>query len=237
MTSITLQRYLTARFIDGLSAEDAAFEADISIGEAKLTDESVERGELAVPTPVTDEPKPDLPPVLPLSVARAHLKMSEEPAPRARRVLDAITPPADAGISSTPEEKTMGRKAKSDNDNVEEIQQPDFERAAKILVGDIKPAEEKNAKARGDLSAAWKVIADECHVNKKAAKDVFKLRNMSEELRDDYLRSFYGMMQQFHLGISADLVDQMGDGEAPTMPVTDKPATETSDLAALQAAE
>lgn len=154
------------------------------------------------------------------------------PSPNAEERGDLSAP-----IPPIEKDQTMARKAKAANDDVEVVEKPDFERAAKILIGDIKPAEEQNAKSRGDLAAAWKVIADECHVNKKAAKDAFRLRQMSEELRDDYLRSLYGLMKEFHIGISADLVDAMGSGEAPTMPTTEEKAVETEDLAALQAAE
>jgi hypothetical protein len=127
----------------------------------------------------------------------------------------------------------MGGKAKSKADEVEEIQKPDFERAANILRGDVRPAEEKNAKSRGDLSAAWKAIESDCHVNKKAAKDAYRVLNMSDELRDDYLRSLYGMFQELNLGIRQDLVDQMGDGETPTMPVVAARQVGAEGLAAL----
>lgn len=137
----------------------------------------------------------------------------------------APPPEKDQTMATQPtDQPRRGRGKKQDEPKVEEVQQPDFERAVRVLKGDIGPAEEKNAKSRGDLSAAWKVIEDECHVNKKAAKDVNRLAGMSEELRDDYLRSFYGMMQQMGLGISRDLVDQMGDGDAPTMPVAERTA-------------
>jgi truncated hemoglobin YjbI len=101
------------------------------------------------------------------------------------------------------------------------IHAPDFEKMKRIFTRDIRPAEEKNAKVRGDLSAAWKAIEDDCHCNKRAAKQLHKLFNMSEEERDDFLRTLYGGMAAMGIGISADLVDRMGDGEAPTMPIVD----------------
>lgn len=114
------------------------------------------------------------------------------------------------------------------------VQKPDFEKALRIIVGDIKPAEEKNASARGDLSSAWKTIEDECHCNRQAAKAFAKLRGMSEEKRDDYLRTLYGLMTAAGIGISPDLVDQMGEDGAATMPVAGQRATSESDLATLQ---
>jgi hypothetical protein len=128
----------------------------------------------------------------------------------------------------------MARRATRESEEQEsiEIQKPDFERAIRVLNHDIKPTEEKNAESRGDLSAAWKIIADECHVNKSAAKAFHKLATASAEKKDDWLRSFYGLCQAAGLGISADLVDRMGqDGEAPEMPIVE-PAHEG--LATLQ---
>lgn len=109
--------------------------------------------------------------------------------------------------------------ARGNDNQVEQIHAPDFEKMKRIFTRDIKPAEEKNAKARGDLSAAWKAIEEDCHCNKKAAKLLHKLYNESEETRDDFLRTLYGGMVALGIGISQDLVDKMSDSEAPTMPV------------------
>lgn len=116
----------------------------------------------------------------------------------------------------------MAKTAKPETEEVEQIFTPDFERAIRVLKHDVAPAEEHNAESRGDLSAAWKIIEDECHCNKAATKAFNKLLNMSDEKRDDYLRTLYGLMQEAHIGISADLVDRMGDGEAPTMPIVER---------------
>lgn len=106
-----------------------------------------------------------------------------------------------------------------DNDQAIEVKQPDFARAIRILDHDIKPAEEQNAESRGDLSAAWKLIEEQCHCNKAAAKVFAKLKAMSDEKRDDYLRTLYGLMKAARIGISQDLVDRMTDSDAPSMPV------------------
>ena len=116
----------------------------------------------------------------------------------------------------------MPRRAAPENEEQEivELVKPYYERAIKVMTHDVHPAEEKNAGSRGDLSAAWKVIEDDCHVNKGAAKLYYKLTGMSDEKRDDFLRSLYGLMETGGMGISSDLVDRMEtDGEAPTMPV------------------
>lgn len=124
----------------------------------------------------------------------------------------------------------MAKQARPEAEEGGEIQKPDFERALRILSNDVRPAEEKNAGSRGDLSAAWKEIEDGCHCNKAAAKSYYKLAGMSAEKRDDYLRTLYGLMQLGGIGITRDLVDQMGDGEAPTMPIaanSDQPGLAT----------
>lgn len=228
MSSKQLQNYLTLRFVDEMDREGAAAEAGFSLVEAELTDKAVARGDIVVPSKDAGSRLGSA-----LERPRAHLG-SGTPAPPPPPA-PASPPPAQPPEPAQEGETTMARKAQAANDEVEEVQKPDFVRAANILRGDVKPAEEANAKSRGDLSAAWKTIEQDCHVNKKAAKDAYRLLNMSPELRDDYLRSLYGMMQEMNIGISRDLVDQMGDGEVPTMPVSDRPAVETADLAAVAA--
>lgn len=109
-----------------------------------------------------------------------------------------------------------------DTEKVKEVVAPDFAKMKRIFLNDIKPAEEKNAKSRGELSAAWKAIEDECHCNKGAAKLLHRLRGMSDETRDDFLRTLYGGMKALEIGISQDLVDKMNDEDAPTMPTVDR---------------
>lgn len=126
-----------------------------------------------------------------------------------------------------------GRKKKDEAAPVAsiEVEKPDFERAISVLASSITPSEEEGASIRGDLSAAWKVIEKDCHVNKAAAKQYHSLARMSPEKRDDYLRSLYGLMQAGGIGISQDLVDQMGGEAAPEMPVA---ASKAPELATLQ---
>jgi hypothetical protein len=109
-----------------------------------------------------------------------------------------------------------------DTATVTEVVAPDFDRMKKIFLHDLKPAGEQSAKVRGNQSNAWKTIEKDCHCNKTGAKFVFKLLNMSDELRDDVLRTLYGGMKACKIGISQDLVDKMQDQDAPTMPTVDK---------------
>lgn len=140
---------------------------------------------------------------------------------------------ANGAASFSQGEDIMAKKAKPEDQEVLEIEKPDYERAIRVLTNDVHPQQERNAKSRGELSAAWKVVEDECHVNKGAAKLYFKLTGMSDEKKDDFLRSLYGLMKTGGLGLSADLVDKMGDGEAPSMPIVQR-SDEGAGLATLQ---
>jgi len=114
---------------------------------------------------------------------------------------------------------------------VTEVVAPDFQKMKRIFLHDLKPADEKSAKVRGDLSAAWASIEKDCHCNKRAAKLLFKLHTESEETRDDFLRTLYGGMKALAIGISQDLVDKMNGEDAPEMPTVASKGLGTENLA------
>jgi hypothetical protein len=103
-----------------------------------------------------------------------------------------------------------------------EILKPDFELAISLYKNDIRPAQSSVGEFAQEMSTAYKAIKKDAHVNPGAAKLAFKLDMMEDFKRDDFLRSLYGLMKHLNIGISADLVDAMGDGEAPAMPVASK---------------
>ena len=117
-----------------------------------------------------------------------------------------------------------GRKPKEKQVNGEVVK-PDFDLAISLYRNDIRPAQSSVGEYAQEMSTAYKAIKKDAHVNPGAAKLAFKLDQMEDFKRDDFLRSLYGLMKHLNIGISADLVDAMGDGEAPKMPVTnaDKP--------------
>lgn len=124
--------------------------------------------------------------------------------------------------------------ASQDNQDCTEVKPIDAERVIRILQNDVHPQTERDAKARGELAAAWKAIEDECACNKGAAKLYFKLTGYSDEKRDDFLRSLYALMKAGNMGISADLVDQMeAEGDVPTMPIVPPTGPTTADLATI----
>jgi mannitol-1-phosphate/altronate dehydrogenase len=100
-------------------------------------------------------------------------------------------------------------KAKAAGVSPDQIQ-PDFERALRVLKADIDPAIEGMAETRGDVSAAWKIISDECHVNKAAAR-FFRVQvlNASEEKSWDVLRSLAGLLKAANIDPPSDLVDRI----------------------------
>jgi hypothetical protein len=112
--------------------------------------------------------------------------------------------------------------ARGDGEKVKEVVAPDFQKMKRIFLHDLKPADEKSAKVRGEQSQAWKTIEKDAHCNKAGAKFVFKLMNLSDEARDDLLRTVYGGLKALKIGISQDLVDKMNGEDAPEMPTVDK---------------
>ncbi len=107
----------------------------------------------------------------------------------------------------------MGRPKKEDSPPPSgtvngEVPKPDFERAARLLRVDVKPAEEKVGEHAQMMSTAYKAIAKDCHVNAAAARLAFRLSKDSEEKTDDFLRSLKGMLKAMKVGIRRDLVDQ-----------------------------
>lgn len=141
------------------------------------------------------------------------------------------------GTPITGGRKRLPKKEQHDmpkHDQVEQVFAPDFAMMKRIFLNDIKAADEKSAKSRGDLSTAWGAIERDAHCNKKAAKLLFKLMGESEETRDDFLRTMYGGMKALGIGISQDLVDKMQDSDAPEMPTVEGRGLGAENLATVQ---
>lgn len=114
-----------------------------------------------------------------------------------------------------------GRKA-ADKPINGEIPKPDFALAIKLYKEDIRPAQAKVGEFAQEQSTAYKAIKKQANVHPGAAKLAFKLSEMEDTKRDDFLRSLYGLMEGLDIGLSRDLVDAMGDGEADSMPTRDR---------------
>lgn len=111
-------------------------------------------------------------------------------------------------IRPQPKEADVARSKKDQPDSTI-VEQPNLKALKSLFLNDIKPATEKSAGARGDLSAAWKTAENDLYCNKGAAKLLYKLFGMSEETRDDFLRTFLPGLKEMNLVPSADLA---GDG-------------------------
>lgn len=115
----------------------------------------------------------------------------------------------------------MARAARKpkDDDGAVEVKKKDFDRAAKLYRQDIKPAVSKAGEAMQEASTAYKVMKKECHIQPQAAKLAFKLADMEEARRDDFLRCLGGLLKEFNIAIvPTDLIDLMGGGEGETRP-------------------
>lgn len=116
----------------------------------------------------------------------------------------------------------MAKTARKESEEVSEVKKPDFAKALRIIKHDVRPAEELSAQERGKLAGAWKAIEKDARCNRAAAKLFAKLNDMSDENRDDYLRTLYGLMTEAGIGISRDLVDQ-AEGVEHNFPVAGVP--------------
>lgn len=96
-----------------------------------------------------------------------------------------------------------------------EVPKPDFELGVKIYREDIKPAKARQAEPGQEMSTAYKEIKKHAHLHPGAAKIVFQLDGMEESKRDDFLRTFSGLLKELRIFMPADLVDVAeGKGEA-----------------------
>lgn len=117
----------------------------------------------------------------------------------------------------------MARGRKADDKPINgEIPKPDFALAVKFYKDDIRPAQAKVGEFAQEQSTAYKAIKKQAHVHPGAAKLAFKLNEMEDTKRDDFLRSLYGLMQELDIGLTRDLVDAMGEGEADQMPTRER---------------
>jgi hypothetical protein len=96
-----------------------------------------------------------------------------------------------------------------------EVEKPDFAHAVKLYRETIRPAGAKVGEYNQESSQAYKEIKKIAHVQPAAAKAAFMLDNMEEMKRDDWLRSFNGMLNELRIYMPTDMVDQAeGKGNA-----------------------
>lgn len=141
-----------------------------------------------------------------ISMGEARLLEAEDlrnpPPPEAFEILHQS--PA-AGEPQQPKESDMARPKKQAA--VEEVHAPDFALAVRIYREDIKPAQSKVGEYAQEQSTAYKAIKKRAHIQPAAAKLAFKLDDMEESKRDDFLRSLNGLLKALNIFMPTDLVD------------------------------
>ena len=118
-----------------------------------------------------------------------------------------------------------GRKKKDDAVPVAviEVSGPNYEGTVSGLSNEVLPLEEDSARIRGELSALHKKFEKEFGVNKYAVKIFHRLKRMSDDMRNDTLRSLKGLMQEDRMGLPSDLVDQMNtDDDTSVIPTVER---------------
>jgi hypothetical protein len=183
--SLQLQRYASARR-NGRSMMNAAIEAGIGIGEARLIENDEVRAAAAE----------DRAPFATIGLFDPVGRTPSPPQP--------IPAPEPA---LQPKEDDMARPKKSDTPINGEVPKPDFELAAKIYREDIRPAMSGVGEHAQEMSTAYKEIKKRAHIQPQAARLAFRLVDMEEAKRDDFLRSFNGLLKELKIFMPADLVD------------------------------
>lgn len=113
-------------------------------------------------------------------------------------------------------------RPKKYTEQVEEVHSPDFALAVRIYRHDIKPAQAKVGEYAQEQSTAYKAIKKRAYIQPQAAKIAFKLDDMEESKRDDFLRCFNGLLRELNIFMPVDLVDaaegkgSTGEGVVPS---------------------
>lgn len=165
-----------------------------------------------------------------ISLGEARLTVAEDlKSPPSAEAFEPIAP--------TTKDDTMTRTARKPKDDDTGLIKPkDFAQAKRLYLNDIKPAGSRQGEAMKDATDGYKAIKKGCNIQSTAARSAFRLVEMEDAKRDDWLRGFVGLLAEFNIPLqSNDLVDQAE--KAPpakprlvTVPAGDHPADD-SDLA------
>ena len=145
-----------------------------------------------------------------MSISKARLTVAEDrrnpPGPECYEIIPHRASPA---LDAQPEENIMarGRRARPVVEEVEEVGEMDFARAARIFRSEIAPAQAKVGEHAQEMSTAYKEIKKHCGIQPQAARIAFRLADMEDAKREDWLRSFFGLVDELGIGLSEDLVD------------------------------
>jgi predicted regulator of amino acid metabolism with ACT domain len=118
---------------------------------------------------------------------------------------------------------------KPPEDNSGEVKVKDFAGAKRTYNNDIKPAAARVGDAAQEMSTAYKHIKKNCNIQAGAAKLAFKLADMEDAKRDDWLRGFNGLIAEMGIALSPDLVDAMETKQKPKIALVTIPAAVEGD--------
>jgi hypothetical protein len=148
-----------------------------------------------------------------ISIGEARLLDAEDlrnpPPPEAYEPLPTAAPVA----APQQKEDEMARPKKQAV--IEEVHAPDFALAVRLYRQDIKPAQAKIGEFAQEQSTAYKAIKKQANIQPQAAKLAFKLDDMEESKRDDFLRSFNGLLKELNIFMPVDLID-VAEGKGTT---------------------
>lgn len=136
-------------------------------------------------------------------------------------------------IGPTTKEDPMARTArKPKNDDSGEIKPKDFAQAKRIYLNDVKPAGTAQGEAMKEASDGYRAIKKTCHIQSTSARAAFRLVEMEDAKRDDWLRGFVGLLAEFNIDVEpVDLVDKMEGKDKPRKPRLVTVPSDDSDLA------
>lgn len=194
---------------DGSTIEVAAVLAGMGIAEARLHAADDDRNpppeeayELLGTTQSPGTAAPEIAGLQRLHAGRDCSAPSEHPASLAPR-------------NNQQQENDMARGKKKDAPISGEIQKPDYALAVRYYREDIKPAQSKVGEFAQEQSTAYKAIKKNAHIQPAAAKLAFRLDDMEEAKRDDFLRCFNGLLKELKIYMPRDLAD-IAEGKGTT---------------------
>lgn len=94
-----------------------------------------------------------------------------------------------------------------------QVTPPDFDHAKKIWDQDIRPARTRQKAAMKDQKEGWDEAKAEAHINKPGFATACKVKEMEEADQQSWLRSFFGGLKAFGIGLHADMMDKASDAE------------------------
>lgn len=132
-------------------------------------------------------------------------------------------------------------RPKENDDDSGLIAEKDFAKAYQIYQKDILPAQSKVGDFAQEQSTAYKAIKKHCGIQPQAARTAFRLGDMEDAKRDDWMRCFIGLCREMGIPLeSNDLVDQAEAAPRPkpvlaTLPISDGSETDLTDAANTEA--